>query len=78
MCSFLSVVQCIALQYSTVFYFADGYEFLRVVIASSSRKGLGIIHISNLLDSNEMIGKLLVSDDGEFLNTGECNDTDFI
>jgi len=25
-----------------------------------------------------MIGKLLVSDDSEFLNTYECNDTDFI
>lgn len=37
-----------------------------------------MIDIANLLDSNEMIGKLLVSDDSEFLNTDECNDTDFI
>jgi hypothetical protein len=47
-------------------------------MASSSRKGLGIIGIANLLDSNEVVGKLLVTDDSEFLNTDECNDTDFI
>ena len=34
--------------------------------------------ISNLLDSNEMIDKLLDSDDSEFLDTDESSDTDFI
>jgi hypothetical protein len=47
-------------------------------MAWSSRKGLGIISIANLLDGNEMIGKLLDTDDSEFFNTDECSDTDFI
>jgi len=47
-------------------------------MASSSWKGLGITGIANLLGSNEMIGKLLVSGDSEFLNTDGYNDTDFV
>jgi hypothetical protein len=34
-------------------------------------------HVANLLDSNEMIDKLLDSDDSEFLDTDESSDTDF-
>jgi hypothetical protein len=51
-----------AAQYSAVFYFADEYKFLCENMASSSKKGLGIRDISNLLDSNEIIDKLIDSD----------------
>ena len=44
-------------------------------MASSSKEGLGISDISNLLDSNEMMDKLLDSDDTEFLDTDENSDT---
>jgi hypothetical protein len=46
-------------------------------MASSSKKGLGIHDISNLLDSNEIIHKLIDSDDCEFSDTDESSDTDF-
>jgi predicted TPR repeat methyltransferase len=45
---------------------------------ASSKEGLGISDISNLLDSNEMIDKLLDSDDSEFSDTNESSDVDFI
>jgi hypothetical protein len=47
-------------------------------MTSSSKEGLGIIDISNLLDSNEMIDELLDSDHNEFLGTDESSNTDFI
>jgi hypothetical protein len=46
-------------------------------MASCSKKGLGIRDISNLLDSNEIIDKLIDSDDSEFSDTDESSDTDF-
>jgi hypothetical protein len=46
-------------------------------MASSSKKGLGIRDISNLLDSNEIIHKLIDSDDREFSDTDVSSDTDF-
>jgi hypothetical protein len=45
-------------------------------MASSSKKGLEISDISKLLDSNEMIGKLLESDDSEFSDTDESSEND--
>jgi len=47
-------------------------------MASSSKEGLIISDTSNLLDSNEIIDKLLDSDDSEFSDTDESSDTDFI
>jgi hypothetical protein len=47
-------------------------------MASSSKEGLGISDISNLLDSNEMIDTLLDSDDIEFSDTDKNSHTDFI
>jgi len=47
-------------------------------MASSSKEGLGISDISNLLDSNEMMDKLLDSDDTEFSDTDGNSDTVFI
>ena len=44
-------------------------------MASCSKNGLGISDISNLLDSNEMIDKLLDSDSSEFLDTDESSGT---
>jgi hypothetical protein len=44
----------------------------------SSKEGLGISDIANLSYSNEMIDKLLDSDESEFLDTDESSDTDFI
>ena len=41
-----------------------------------SKNGLGISDISNLLDSNEMIDKLLDSDSCEFVDTDESSGTD--
>jgi hypothetical protein len=46
-------------------------------MASSSKKGLGISDISDLLDSNEMIDKHLDSDDSEFSDTDGSSDSDF-
>jgi hypothetical protein len=46
-------------------------------MASSSKKGLGISDISNLLDSNEMTDKHLDSDDSEFSDTDDNSDSDF-
>jgi hypothetical protein len=46
-------------------------------MASSSKKGLGIRDISNLLHSNEIINKLIDSDNSEFSDTDESSDTDF-
>jgi hypothetical protein len=46
-------------------------------MASSSKKGLGIRDISNLLESNEIKDKLIDSDDSEFSDTDESSDTDF-
>jgi hypothetical protein len=45
-------------------------------VVSSSKKGLEISDISNLLDSNEMIDELLESDDIEFSDTDESSDND--
>ena len=68
----LSYLQC-----STVFFFADEWEFLFANMASSSKNGLGISDILNLLDSSEMIDKLLDSDSSKFSDTDESSDTDF-
>jgi hypothetical protein len=57
-------LQCSALQSSTVFYFAG---------SPVAKRG----DTANLLDSNEMIYKLLDSNDSEFLDTDESSDTDF-
>jgi hypothetical protein len=46
---------CSAVHHNTVFYIADKWEFLRANMASSSKEGLGIIDISDMLASNELI-----------------------
>jgi hypothetical protein len=58
-----------------VFYFANKSKFLCANRAWSSKKWLGVSDISNLLDSSEIIDKLL--DANEFLDTDESSDTDF-
>lgn len=45
-------------------------------MAWSSKKGLGISDISDLCDRNEMIDKLLDSDDSAFSDTDEGSDND--
>jgi hypothetical protein len=45
-------------------------------MASSSKKGLEVSDISDLLDSNKMIDKLLESDDSEFSDINESSDND--
>jgi hypothetical protein len=43
---------------------------------SNSRKGLENCDISNWEDNNEMIDKILDSDDSEFSDTDESSNTD--